>query len=60
MNCWHCQENLTWGGDHDCEDDDEYLIVTNLSCPTCKSVVYVYLPKPEESKTNEMDIQKGE
>ena len=19
MNCWHCQTELIWGGDHDCE-----------------------------------------
>ncbi len=44
MNCWHCQTELIWGGDHDCEDDEEFIMVTNLSCPECDSVVYVYLP----------------
>ena len=23
MNCWHCGFNLTWGGDHDLEEEDE-------------------------------------
>ena len=42
MNCWHCGAKLIWGGDHDVEDDEEYDIVSNLSCPQCKSVGYVY------------------
>ena len=43
MNCWHCNEELIWGGDHDTEDDEwEFDIVSNLHCPECKSVVYVY------------------
>ena len=48
MNCWHCNTELIWGGDHDCEEDDSYLIVTNLSCPTCKSFVEVYYPKEQD------------
>ena len=42
MNCWHCNTELIWGGDHDREDDDEYDIVTNLSCPACNTYVEVY------------------
>ena len=46
MKCWHCDEELIWGGDHDIdEEDDEYMMVTNLSCPKCDSFVLVYLPK---------------
>ena len=45
MNCWHCQTELVWGGDHDCEDEEDFARVTNLSCPECDSVVYVYLPR---------------
>ena len=48
MNCWHCKTELIWGGDHDMEDDDNYDMVTNLSCPNCKCDVYVYKPKEEE------------
>ena len=44
MNCWHCNTKLIWGGDHDIEEG-EYSIVTNLSCPNCKSYVEVYYPK---------------
>ena len=41
MNCWHCDTELIWGGDHDCDDND-FLIETNLSCPECHSLVFVY------------------
>ena len=42
MDCWHCGTDLIWGGDHDMEDNEDYDIVTNLSCPTCNSYVEVY------------------
>jgi len=46
MNCWHCNTKLIWGGDHDVEEEDEpYLMVTNLSCPECGSFVEVWLPR---------------
>ena len=44
MNCWHCNNELIWGGDHDMEDDEDYDIVTNLSCPKCHTHVDVYHP----------------
>jgi predicted RNA-binding Zn-ribbon protein involved in translation (DUF1610 family) len=50
MNCWHCNEELIWGGDHDLEKgygtlSDEYCVETNLSCPECGSFVLVYYPR---------------
>ena len=49
MNCWHCGHELIWGGDHDIEDENEdYKVVTNLSCPNCHAFVEVYLPKEKE------------
>ena len=53
MNCWHCDTKLTWGGDHDIDEDQTYLfgeysIVTNLSCPNCDTYVLVYYPREEE------------
>jgi len=52
MKCWHCNTKLIWGGDHDIDtfEEDEYSMVTNLSCPKCKSMVYVYLPNDKEYK----------
>ena len=35
--CWYCQDGiLLWGADHDAEDE-EHLIVTNLSCSSCNA-----------------------
>ena len=50
MNCWHCNTELIWGGDHDIDDveDMEYDIVTNLTCPKCES----YVESTIRSKTN--------
>ena len=44
MNCWHCNTELIWGGDHDTEDNEEYDMVSNLSCPNCHCHVEVYHP----------------
>ena len=33
MECWHCNEDLIWGGDQDDEKEDgTERIITNLSC----------------------------
>jgi len=51
MNCWHCNEELIWGGDHDIEEENEdYVMVTNLSCPKCHSHVDVYYPSEQLQK----------
>ena len=47
MKCWHCNTELIWGGDHDLEEDEEYNIVTNLSCPKCEAFVEVYNKREE-------------
>ena len=54
MNCWHCNTKLIWGGDHDYEMSDDYKMETNLSCPSCHSLVLVYLPvdKDDEDKSH--------
>tara|TARA_B100001093_G_scaffold261176_1_gene249593 strand:- start:268 stop:516 length:249 start_codon:yes stop_codon:yes gene_type:complete len=44
MNCWHCDTELIWGGDHDTEDNEDYDIVSNLSCPNCHAAVDVWHP----------------
>ena len=55
MKCWHCKTELIWGGDIDCEDDTEYSIETNLSCPECKTFVLVFLPRDKE-ETSKVDL----
>ncbi len=48
MDCWHCGTKLIWGGDHDIEDEnEEYIMETNLHCPKCRAEVIVYVPKDE-------------
>ena len=50
MDCYHCNEKLIWGGDHDYEDYDRpgEGVVSNLSCSNCESYVLVYLPIGEK------------
>jgi cytochrome c-type biogenesis protein CcmH/NrfF len=48
MNCWACDTELIWGGDHDLDTDEEeekHHIVTNLHCPKCDSFALVYWGK---------------
>tara|TARA_R100000687_G_C6347930_1_gene117420 strand:+ start:209 stop:382 length:174 start_codon:yes stop_codon:yes gene_type:complete len=55
MNCWHCNAELIWGGDHDTEDNEDYSIVTNLSCPKCHCYVEVYYPSEKLTEEHEKD-----
>ena len=41
MKCYWCDTELIWGGDHDTEDNTQYSVLTNLSCPRCFSEVTV-------------------
>lgn len=47
MKCWHCGNELIWGGDIDTELGDQEMIETNLSCSKCEAFVLVYLPVGE-------------
>ena len=63
MNCWHCNTELIWGGDHDIEDNEEYDIVSNLSCPKCHCHVEVYYPSEatlKDYKQHEKKRKKNE
>jgi hypothetical protein len=42
MNCYWCDAELIWGGDHDTEDNTEYSVITNLTCLKCNSYVEIY------------------
>ena len=54
MKCWHCNEELIWGGDFDYEDYgiEGEGIVSNLSCPNedCNVYVEVFLPLEENNE----------
>jgi len=46
--CYACGGKLIWGGDHDIPEDaedQEFEIVTNLSCPDCEAMTLVYHQK---------------
>jgi len=53
MNCWHCDTELIWGGDHDVEGNEDYDIVSNLSCPKCHCFVEVWYPSEKLIKEYE-------
>ena len=59
MKCWHCKTELIWGADHDLEDNDEFIMVTNLSCPNCGSYVEVYYPKQKTREDNIYEFKKN-
>tara|TARA_R110000822_G_scaffold5049_3_gene21929 strand:+ start:1135 stop:1305 length:171 start_codon:yes stop_codon:yes gene_type:complete len=45
MNCWHCNTELVLGSDYDIsEEDEDYSLQTELSCPSCASEIIVYCP----------------
>ena len=52
MNCWTCNTELIWGGDHEGEayGSEEYDIVSNLSCPKCDAFVLFYHQKKDATK----------
>ena len=48
MNCWICKSELIWGGDHDLDgESDDFIIVTNLSCPECGASKDEFAPVEE-------------
>jgi len=42
--CLHCGNEMIVGGAHGCEDEEEYIIVTNASCPKCGGFLLFYTP----------------
>ena len=50
MRCYNCETELIWGGDHDCEDDEDHAIVTSLSCPNCDAFHLVYWGHKDEQE----------
>lgn len=50
LKCWHCGGQLIQGGDHDCEDDSDHLVVSNFSCMDCNSFYLMYLGEANEEE----------
>jgi len=41
MNCWHCNNELIWGGDHDTEDNEiMILLVIYLALNVIQQLMY--------------------
>jgi formate dehydrogenase maturation protein FdhE len=61
MKCWHCNNDndFIWGGDHDGEEDSDYLIVSNFHCPTCHSWALVYYPNKEDQPAPDDESTPG-
>ncbi len=57
MKCYNCGTELIWGGDHDCEEDEDHAIVTNLSCPECGAFHLVYWGHKEEEEDKQLWIK---
>ena len=51
MKCWHCQNDVIWGGDHSFEDYnlEGDGIVTNLHCSVCEAEYLIYLGEKDGS-----------
>ena len=52
MNCWHCKTELSWESDVDIdayegewELNEQFSMITFLSCPNCGSAVEVFKKK---------------
>lgn len=45
MKCPKCEHEMIWGGDADCDDDDDFAVESNLSCPKCDCMVIIYWPR---------------
>ena len=55
MKCWHCNEEVIWGGDHNYEDHgmEGEGIVSNLSCSRGSAFYLCYYPIGEEDEKKE-------
>jgi hypothetical protein len=58
MNCWNCNTELIWGGDQDSEYNQDYDVVSNLSCPKCHTAVDVWHPSKKLIKEYEENEEK--
>ena len=51
MKCYHCNNNVIWGGDHTYEDYglNGEGIVSNLSCSVCNANYLIYLGEEDDT-----------
>ena len=60
MNCMDCNANLIHGGDHDADDTNDFLIVSNLSCPKCGNFYLVYRDMSDQEEIDIVYLPEGE
>ena len=48
MKCYRCNSELRWESDADVEGNENYSVVSFLSCQSCGVWVEVYLPFGEK------------
>ena len=44
--CMKCGAEMIWGGDHD-EEHEDFIMVSNFSCPSCDSYMEFFTSKYE-------------
>ena len=51
MKCWHCQNDVIWGGDHSYEDYglEGEGIVSNLHCSVYEAEYLIYLGEKDDT-----------
>ena len=51
MKCYHCNNNVIWGGDHTYEDYglNGEGTVTNLHCSVCDAEYLIYLGEKDDT-----------
>ena len=62
--CYLCGSAVIWGGDHDVDadswfEDGEFIIESNLHCPSCGAFYLMYHPKPEEDEKDDSQRPEG-
>ena len=53
MKCYHCRAEVVWGGDHDYDISDLFVLVSNYSCPNCGAFIEVYIPPEDHNGQDE-------
>jgi len=49
MKCIRCDTETIHGGDHDLDDDAEYYLESNFTCPECDMFYLVFTPHEPEA-----------
>ena len=48
--CWYCEGALIWGGDESEDDNEDFDMVTNLTCQDCGSFVLYYKKRETDAE----------